>query len=849
MKAIVPNILNCTSNSVPETEFPAWSDSGTYSAGDSVIRPDHHIYEALLNVGAVPNVGTPKNTNFAVCVGAANEVLVVYSCENDTYRLKMRCAAVSDGGVTLGVEIPLGELTKSYGYRPKAAYNSYNKIYTVVYSDNIALKTYAIGITISDGVPTISAPAIELLATTAIIKSLIFVVRLGVFLVAYETNTPTWGVIAFSASDSVITKGTAISASGSGMIYNDDNAVHGLWYIYNAVDLRTVYVSEMTVVGVVLTLGTPREVFNGFVYGLLTPLSPATVSTGTNPYAIAISPSGGHAYVCNNGSNTVSQYSVNSSTGLLTPLSPATVSTGTNPCAITISPSGSHAYVVNLSSNTVSQYSRNSSTGLLTPLSPATVSTGTNPYAITISPSGSYAYVCNYDSNTVSQYSRNSSTGLLTPLSPATVSTGTNPCAITISPSGSHAYVVNLSSNTVSQYATYTARTCELLNVVYDALSYKTLAFYGEYIKCIALSIGIGGIITGFPTDTPVVAVQYQTFWDVVYDSVNHKTVCFYADGNDQLYYDSLKAFSCTITDYTVSFGAIKTLTTNDIDARASACFEASTGQFVFGYQVDFLSDGTTVDDKGYVATCKLSGTSIINTGTQTPPEDLLETVNGLTSWLDTGTTNAWSQFNNIINSQTIAASPITTIHAPGVFDSLAMMNIDADAVTVTVKTAGGTTREVITSTVTDTYSYIMPALSITVNATDTVTITATKTTGNVKIGEVKIGVSEDLGITQTEFRKKFESYSDVTTDIFGNTTIVSRPKYYRISGTSLLENTRVKEVEKFFEEYADTEVVYVPTDLEGYENTATYGYPEQVEFEYITPKHSILSFTIRQVI
>ncbi|MDD2766713.1 MAG: beta-propeller fold lactonase family protein [Candidatus Moranbacteria bacterium] len=189
--------------------------------------------------------------------------------------------------------------------------------------------------------------------------------------------------------------------------------------------------------------------------GLLTALSPATRPTGTQPRDITISSDGTSVYVANYGSNTLSQYSRNTSTGLLTPLTPATISAGANPIGITISPDGISVYVTNSGNTTVSQYSRNTSTGLLTPLTPATISAETSPRGITISSDGTSVYVANYGSNTLSQYSRNTSTGLLTPLTPATISTGIQPNNVIISSDGMSVYVNNY--NEVSQYSRNTS--------------------------------------------------------------------------------------------------------------------------------------------------------------------------------------------------------------------------------------------------------------------------------------------------------------------------------------------------------------------------------------------------------
>lgn len=58
--------------------------------------------------------------------------------------------------------------------------------------------------------------------------------------------------------------------------------------------------------------------------------------TGLTPFNIRLDAAGTYAYVSNTGGNTVSIYSVNSSTGLLTPMSPATVGTDTSPVGLVL---------------------------------------------------------------------------------------------------------------------------------------------------------------------------------------------------------------------------------------------------------------------------------------------------------------------------------------------------------------------------------------------------------------------------------------------------------------------------------------------------------------------------------
>jgi DNA-binding beta-propeller fold protein YncE len=128
----------------------------------------------------------------------------------------------------------------------------------------------------------------------------------------------------------------------------------------------------------------------------LVPMNPATIinpgmkTLGVMPSAVIFDPTRSFLYVANSGDATLSQFSIGSS-GQLTPLTPATAPTGTEPVSIAVAagPSGGHVYVVNSAAGvpagvgSVSQFSMGAD-GTLTPLNPATVSASASPVAIAI---------------------------------------------------------------------------------------------------------------------------------------------------------------------------------------------------------------------------------------------------------------------------------------------------------------------------------------------------------------------------------------------------------------------------------------------------------------------------------
>jgi len=113
--------------------------------------------------------------------------------------------------------------------------------------------------------------------------------------------------------------------------------------------------------------------------GTLTPVAGSPFPAGLGPVAITFDPGFNFAYVVDRGSNQISQYVYGPGSGVLTPLSPGTISTGLTPVSMAIV-SGviptdvgnslynttDYAYVANLGAGTISIFSLSTTTGLLT---------------------------------------------------------------------------------------------------------------------------------------------------------------------------------------------------------------------------------------------------------------------------------------------------------------------------------------------------------------------------------------------------------------------------------------------------------------------------------------------------
>ncbi len=172
--------------------------------------------------------------------------------------------------------------------------------------------------------------------------------------------------------------------------------------------------------------------------GTLSPKNPPTVPAGERATGLAVSPDGGHVYVTNNASNTVSQYDVGADGGLSLK---RTVGAGDTPAEVVVSPDGGSAYVTNAgavdaSGGSVSQYDVGFG-GALSFKRPGSVLAGRHPVGVGVSPDGASVYVADQGAQNIpgALYQFDvASDGTLSAKNPASVTAGLSPTGIAVSP-------------------------------------------------------------------------------------------------------------------------------------------------------------------------------------------------------------------------------------------------------------------------------------------------------------------------------------------------------------------------------------------------------------------------------
>jgi len=169
------------------------------------------------------------------------------------------------------------------------------------------------------------------------------------------------------------------------------------------------------------------------------------------PRGLAVSPgaAAGFLYVANNADDNIYEYAVNQSSGALTPLSPPSISNGTNsgPDELAINPAGTFLFATGFNHGTVTSYSINTSTGQLTAVKGGKVTGLTHPLGIAVDSSGAFVFVADSGSGLVYSYKIGTG-GKLSPIGSPVSDVGGGgggaPAFIALDPGGNFIYVTDL---------------------------------------------------------------------------------------------------------------------------------------------------------------------------------------------------------------------------------------------------------------------------------------------------------------------------------------------------------------------------------------------------------------------
>jgi len=229
--------------------------------------------------------------------------------------------------------------------------------------------------------------------------------------------------------------------------------------------------------------------------------------------------------------------------------------------------------------------------------------------------------------------------------------------------------------------------------------------------------------------------------------------------------------------------------------------------------------------------------------------------------WADQGPTLRWAMFDEGVSTLSINPLEITVELEPGRIDSLALFNLDAAEVQVEmvagVDTVFSETYNMIsTEGVIDLYTYFFEPIvaldtlivtSLPVFGEGVLTVTMTKSTGDVQCGVLVVGQKAHIGKMQYRPRISINDYSKKTIDSFGNTTLIKKSFSKKLSTTLEIENTSVDRVYKQLQELRSTPVVWV-SDTQ-YTSMSVYGYYANFDIEIPYPSVSFCTLSIEGLI
>ncbi len=164
------------------------------------------------------------------------------------------------------------------------------------------------------------------------------------------------------------------------------------------------------------------------------------ISTGTKE--VTYTPK--FAYATNQGSQNISEYSINDSTGVLTALTGSPLGDTNGPQLITATPSGAFVYTGN-ANKSISEYSVNATTGALTLVSGSPITGFGSVKGLAVDPVSGFLLVLDATNQRLSSYTITPTTGALTLLSSSAVPTATAQ-SLALDPTGTVAIVTSLTA-------------------------------------------------------------------------------------------------------------------------------------------------------------------------------------------------------------------------------------------------------------------------------------------------------------------------------------------------------------------------------------------------------------------
>lgn len=227
--------------------------------------------------------------------------------------------------------------------------------------------------------------------------------------------------------------------------------------------------------------------------------------------------------------------------------------------------------------------------------------------------------------------------------------------------------------------------------------------------------------------------------------------------------------------------------------------------------------------------------------------------------WTDIGPTNRWSMFDGSVTSQTSNPESIeVTIQTTGRIDSVALLNVDAAEVTVTMTDSvegvvfNETFSLVSPSGIIDWYAYFFEPIERLADlyvgdmppyAGAEIDVVLDGAGSTAKCGGLVLGLSKQIGETIYGSGVGIIDYSRKTTDTFGNFSVVERAFSKRANFTVNVPIGLTDQVQVLLSRYRAEPIVYVGSDRFG--ATLVYGFYKDFNVEIENPSYSVCNLQI----
>ena len=232
------------------------------------------------------------------------------------------------------------------------------------------------------------------------------------------------------------------------------------------------------------------------------------------------------------------------------------------------------------------------------------------------------------------------------------------------------------------------------------------------------------------------------------------------------------------------------------------------------------------------------------------------------TWWLEVSSTNRWKMFNAVVQEQTVQATQIdTTLQSPTVVNAIALLNVEATTIEITVTDSveGVVYDETFNMTsysgIQDWYAYFFEPivrenqLAVTdlppyANADINIVINAN---ADAKCGAVVIGQFADLGLAQHGASLSIVDYSVKSTDAEGRVTITEGAYADKMDVDVVLDTSQMGQVKKTLTSLRTTPSVWIAED--GNSDLVIYGYYREFDIILSNPTTSRCSLEIEGLV